>query len=174
MTQTEQFIAATDRQLSFINSLLAEREIGDDHAARLRRMIENGELSKRVASDGIEWLKRQPAKNVTTTTVQTPTADVPAGRYAIEIDGTVKFYRVDKPTEGRWAGRTFVSVQASDDFHPVRGAAANPILRAIAVDPKAATIRYGHALGVCGQCGRTLTNEESIAAGIGPICAGRL
>lgn len=32
---------------------------------------------------------------------------------------------------------------------------------------------FGHIYGVCCKCGRTLTNEESIAAGIGPICAGK-
>jgi len=33
---------------------------------------------------------------------------------------------------------------------------------------------YGALYGVCCVCARTLTNEESIAAGIGPVCAGRL
>jgi hypothetical protein len=32
---------------------------------------------------------------------------------------------------------------------------------------------FGKLYGVCCICGRTLTNEESIEAGIGPICAGR-
>jgi hypothetical protein len=30
---------------------------------------------------------------------------------------------------------------------------------------------YGALYGVCCQCGRTLTNEASIEAGIGPVCA---
>lgn len=34
--------------------------------------------------------------------------------------------------------------------------------------------RIGRRFGVCMICGRTLTNPESIEAGIGPICAGRL
>jgi hypothetical protein len=102
-------------------------------------------------------------------------SQVPAGRYSIICDGTVKFYRVDKPTEGRWAGRTFVKVQASGEFYPVRNSMARAeILFAIAHDVRAASIRYGRELGVCGVCGRTLTNEESRAAGIGPVCAGRL
>ncbi len=33
---------------------------------------------------------------------------------------------------------------------------------------------YGHLYGQCIVCGRTLTDEKSIEAGIGPICAGRL
>lgn len=33
---------------------------------------------------------------------------------------------------------------------------------------------FGALYGVCCQCGRTLTDEGSIADGIGPVCAGRL
>ena len=33
---------------------------------------------------------------------------------------------------------------------------------------------WGALYGTCCVCGRTLTDEESIAAGIGPICAGRV
>lgn len=35
-------------------------------------------------------------------------------------------------------------------------------------------VEFGRLYGVCGVCGRTLTDEVSIEAGIGPICAGRL
>ena len=30
---------------------------------------------------------------------------------------------------------------------------------------------FGHVYGVCCNCGATLTDEKSIAAGIGPYCA---
>lgn len=30
---------------------------------------------------------------------------------------------------------------------------------------------YGHLYGMCVRCGRTLTDEGSISAGIGPVCA---
>lgn len=32
-------------------------------------------------------------------------------------------------------------------------------------------VEYGKMYGQCGSCGKTLTNPDSIAAGIGPICA---
>lgn len=32
---------------------------------------------------------------------------------------------------------------------------------------------FGALYGTCCVCGRTLTNEESIEAGIGPVCAGK-
>jgi len=34
--------------------------------------------------------------------------------------------------------------------------------------------KFGHAYGMCACCGRLLTNEDSIEAGIGPVCASRL
>lgn len=40
-------------------------------------------------------------------------------------------------------------------------------------DPKAAAEAYGKRTGQCCICGRELTNEGSIDAGIGPICAKR-
>lgn len=103
-------------------------------------------------------------------------AKIPAGRYAVEgEDGNLKFYRIDKPTKGPWAGRTFVKVQASGELYPVRSSQSRAgILRKIAADVRAAAVRYGWELGICSQCGRTLTDPESIAAGIGPICASKL
>jgi hypothetical protein len=101
--------------------------------------------------------------------------EVPAGRYAVETEeGHLAFYRVDRPTEGRWAGYVFVKVQASDDYHPIKGAAQrDAILRKIAVDAPGAARRYGLELGSCGICGRTLTDETSRAHGIGPVCRER-
>lgn len=34
--------------------------------------------------------------------------------------------------------------------------------------------QYGKMYGMCMLCGRTLTDEESVAMGIGPICAGKM
>jgi hypothetical protein len=33
---------------------------------------------------------------------------------------------------------------------------------------------FGRITGVCAMCGRMLTDEQSIAAGIGPVCANRV
>lgn len=97
-----------------------------------------------------------------------PAAQVADGRYAVEHNGELKFFKVKN---GKQSGFVFIDRQSSDDYFPIRNAAVKAeILRLIAADPKAATIRYGRELGVCGRCGRTLTDEASRAAGIGPIC----
>lgn len=99
-------------------------------------------------------------------------ANVPAGRYAVRADdGTVEFFILDIGTSGKWEGFQFLKRQAGDTEYPVKGAARNPILEAIEKDPKAAAVLYGTELGVCGVCGKALTNPESREAGIGPVCA---
>lgn len=98
--------------------------------------------------------------------------EVPEGRYAIERSGKWSFYRVARPTQGRWADRVFVDHEVGDDqVYPIKYPAQRlAILDRIAQDPATAMINYGKQMGRCGHCGRRLRNAESIAAGIGPVC----
>lgn len=140
------------------NGRLSEKQIAA--GTSMRTKVESHKAAKAAAAP-----KAEAAKPVS----------VPSGHYALVIDGVVKFYRVNNVTEGKWAGYTFVDAQASDDFHPIRNrASSREILALIAADVKGALVRYGHELGRCGVCRKTLTDAESIAAGIGPVCAGRL
>lgn len=102
---------------------------------------------------------------------------IPEGCYAVvdPADGILKFFSVSKPTQGKWQGYTFVSIFASNEKYPLK----NPMMRGrilleISKDPKAAMLRYGKEIGRCGHCGRQLTNEESRAKGIGPVCEAQL
>lgn len=47
-------------------------------------------------------------------------------------------------------------------------------LRKVLENPLEASVAYGKLVGVCGVCGRPLEDEDSVAAGIGPVCASRL
>jgi hypothetical protein len=97
-----------------------------------------------------------------------PVAQVEDGRYAVEEDGVLRFFKVKN---GRRPGFVFLDIQASDEWHKISNVARiRRVVALIAQDPKAAMVRYGHELGECGRCGRTLTDEASRAAGIGPIC----
>lgn len=89
--------------------------------------------------------------------------------YAVEIEGTLKFYRIK---QGRKAGFFFIDVQASDEFHPIRnGVTKRAIVKAIVeAGPENCMALYGQHIGACGRCGRTLTDAESRARGIGPDC----
>lgn len=89
----------------------------------------------------------------------------PNGRYAVEnAEGVLRFYVADH--EGLF-------VQASDELHRVHPSGQEAVIEAIAADPETASRRYGTELGRCGRCNRTLTDEVSRAAGLGPVCAAK-
>lgn len=46
-------------------------------------------------------------------------------------------------------------------------------LAAVAADPAGEAIRYGRLTGRCSCCSRPLSDPESVAAGIGPICSSK-
>jgi hypothetical protein len=184
----------SEAQVRFCTTLLAEVYPGQDE--RQATMLARFEgLTRKAASEGLDRLIAMRDAGRTTRPVVAPASsgipgqdgtpplaaparvlpDVPAGHYAVDnAEGILRFYEVDRPTEGRWAGRTFVSVLASDERHPVKGAAGAAVLAKIAEDPMAAMLRYGQEIGRCGHCNRTLTDEASRARGIGPVCAGRM
>lgn len=164
-------------QLNYINSLLDKRVVDPKFGLTTEEIrARASELSMSKATEWINRLKDLPYAPKEDEEAPNIWPDVPKGRYALEMaDGTIKFYVVDRPDRGKWSGFTFLSIQASDELHPVRDLSAKQtILEKIEVDPMAALTRYGREIGVCGVCGRTLTDETSRAAGIGPVCASRL
>ena len=109
---------------------------------------------------------------------------LPAGRYAVPGNDTRLKVLVRRPEPpSKWAGWVFVSDAAEYGQRRNYGrqgpgrAYSGQIeaeLTAILADPKAASAAYGKLTGTCGVCGRHLEDEESVARGIGPICAGKL
>lgn len=155
-------------RIAAVVTALREQNANEFRDSLLSQFDRKGRLSLKQ----VEAVERGIAKRRENAKADGPIPEVPAGRYAVENEqGALAFYVVDRPTEGRWAGYTFVRVMASDEEHRVSLRAAKPILAKIQADPKAASARYGHELGRCGVCNRTLTDEASRAAGIGPVCA---
>lgn len=166
---------ATPAQVGFALSLSIQKLAitqGSPEYATAKKDLEK--LTKREISKKIDELKAladAPVQHAKSTNSAPALPDVPEGRYAVEIDGTLKFYQVDRPTEGRWAGFLFLKVQASDETYPIKNKETKAaILAEIAKDSYAALLRYGQEIGRCGHCNRTLTDETSRARGIGPIC----
>ena len=97
------------------------------------------------------------------------------GRYAVLMTDKLRFFRVNTPTEGRWAKFTFVNeVFGGGNKIAIRNRQVREsVLTAIANDSDALA-RYGQELGECGVCGRELTDEQSRAIGIGPVCREKL
>lgn len=90
-------------------------------------------------------------------------------RYAVDgfdTGNAVRFYKLRESKRGK----RYLVAQLSDEERMVPFGEALIVARRIAADPMAAMLRYGVEIGACGHCGRTLTNDESRAYGIGPKC----
>lgn len=161
---------ATDRQKEFVRTLLAERA-GNPAAEAIRAALnaarDNDNLTVDVVSAAITALLEIP---------KTAAPTVPDGRYALAAeDGHFVFYLVSSPTEGTWAGRTFV-VQligsvGSWSEQRLSAQVTRSILDRIAVNPEEAARMFGIKAEACGYCGSPLSNIQSRAAGYGETCA---
>ena len=162
---------ATEKQINFILSLADQKDVSDVHPIALGcvddiRMGYADSINKKYASKMIGLLLAAPGKMK----MVQDEVEVEAGRYAIEFGEKLRFFHVNRPEDGRWKGFTFVNEQAGDELFSVRNAESRKkILQTIANDEDALA-RYGQELGVCGMCGRTLTDEDSRSIGIGPVC----
>lgn len=159
---------ASDKAINYLVALSNERStVAEDVARDWAERVDAAEVSAKI-----DWLKTQP--KIVNSGVGTREFDVPVGRYAVVIQGKTVFLKVTRPADGPFAGRVFVNIQAGDELHRVAPAARDLFLTAIELaGPAQASKLYGREIGACGVCGRTLTDEESRAAGIGPVCAGK-
>lgn len=162
---------ASDAQIDYVLGLQDERRLPDDWTIRdeagLRKM-ERDEVSSLITM--LKAFPRGDAKQ--------HKWSMPPGRYALMGEDEWWFYQVDKPTTGRWAGYTFIKrlIGAPGDYRKVDmpQGERNRVLGIIERDPRKASLDYGKQAGVCGVCSSPLTNPESLKAGIGPICRGKV
>lgn len=147
---------ATDKQVAFIESLIEQRVPEEDQEARLEWLHEG--ITVGQASASIERLLTFPKLKQ----AKLPEGVIP-GRYAIDTVEGLKFYYIAK---SGWMGR-----KSSDNTLPICKSERIAALTEIARDARTASLAYGKEFGHCGVCGRGLTDEESRAAGIGPVCA---
>lgn len=106
---------------------------------------------------------------------------VPSGLYAVPNGDTRLKVRISQG-EDKWQGFTFVT-DGAEYGQGRRYGMQRPgqtyrgdiqaQLTVIAADPRAAAAAYGRLVGSCGLCGRKLEDPESVARGIGPICAAK-
>lgn len=177
---------ATEKQAKYIKDLLGH--------AKLRPVgWEPEQMTRDSASQAITELKaylnhtgplpRVPVAHVgqgptptpTTAPTREPYPDVPAGHYAtISATGNndFDFWRVDRPEEGQWKGRTFVKrvIGGKPDKNVYRQTARDALKAILAEGIEVTRTRYGTEIGQCWKCNRHLTDETSRALGIGPDC----
>jgi hypothetical protein len=180
--------AATHKQIMYIVSLATKR--GYDVRAMVAETDESGEIvlnesgecmpkiTKKAASASIEKL-RDPRSVIDAPKIEKPAAtkvELEDGMYRVALDDSheMKIYKVQHAVHG--SGRQYAKVLVQYDdgswgFEIARGVIfkLRPEHKMSLEDAK----KFGALYGTCCVCGRTLTNEESIEAGIGPICASK-
>lgn len=177
LTTTRTDRPASAKQKEFIRTLLAERA-GNEEAEAIRDALnaakKTAPIGSRFASHCITKLLELPkAKRL-------PLADVPQGRYALPAeDGHVIFYKVDRPTTGTWAGRTFVSqlVGAPGSYDEQRqdiNRTAKVLARIAAMGHVESAKLFSRKNVCCSRCLSPLSLVQSRATGFGSTCAGRL
>lgn len=163
--------------------LKSETEAGNEFAGSL---LEKGQRFGTLTDGQLNAVLRnlEEGKQSDEPETQLDLSDLPAGRYAVPGGETRLKLLVRKPGKrSKWYGWTFVSDDAAYGSRKTYGKQAPDglykggvveQLQAIIADPMEASIAYGKLVGVCGVCNRRLEDEKSIAAGIGPVCAGKL
>lgn len=159
--------ASRPGQIKFINDL---RDQYEEAKAQLARLTGAEYVATRwgalpeTADDASAAIDRGKAA-VSTIRAQRDQA-VSAGFYT-DGDGVFWLVQISQNT-----GRPYTKVWNGESFSHDSGG-----IRELYAVGRRATLaeaeEFGVRFGVCGECGRTLTNEESIRRGIGPICAGK-
>lgn len=161
--------AASPAQLRFITNLANERVLSP---MQQRRVAEAPtQPNWREIRKLIDDLKAAPLKEAAATE-RTVKYNVPDGRYAIKgRDGGVRFFKLNTGKSDRWKGFRFLDEQHGDNFAPIKDRELKAkILAFVQKAPLDCATLYGKELGVCGICGKKLTDDASRAMGIGPDC----
>lgn len=88
------------------------------------------------------------------------------GRYALETDGDIRFYRVS----GKAIRRLHELTGAPGDFREQRIYRPVKVLSRITEDRMAALALFGQNVGMCGRCYSPLTQKHTRERGIGDDC----
>lgn len=163
--QTNTATAPTAKQVAFVERLAAE-VYGDNAPEFLLALRETGQWTKNGIRPTIDSLLAESRRSGK---ADRPTP--PEGfHYA---DGTI--YKVQRSQGGNLYAKELTTPTDGGKGHfeyagqrPFARLSADTVLTA----EQAAA--YGHAHGICGICGATLTDPDSVERGIGPVCATRL
>jgi hypothetical protein len=174
----------TEGQMKFVTDLRAAWQEAEDEIARLtgreaRRPAWVDPASREEASAMIDRGKdardaiRAELREARRSVRVAGRVEVTEGMWIVGeiIEGMQpEIYKVQIAVHG--SGRPYAKRLYADGFAYEQGG-----MRRIAEAGRKMTLdeakSYGRLYGVCCKCGATLTDERSIEAGIGPVCAGR-
>jgi hypothetical protein len=102
-------------------------------------------------------------------------SQIPRGHYATKSltgHNDFDFWRVDRPEQGTYAGRTFVKriVGGKPDLNVSKSTRIAALAAILREGIEETGFRYGQKLGKCRHCNRHLTDELSRSLSAGPEC----
>lgn len=149
-----------------------DEQTAQDWREHLNTQWRNGRLDRAFASRTITALQESlGAVKRTAATAAAQLPEVPEGRYAVDNeDGATAFYLITARN-----GRTSVSVYKAEQPIRLGRAQAATVLRKVeAAGVEAARNRFADETARCWRCGTQLTDAESRARRMGPICYGKV
>lgn len=185
MTQDALFATPSDKQIKFINDLLAEKELEAEAVQGFRTALAT--MDKKAASNLIELLIRLPKKENkvvggSKSPIQEALSKAPKSKYAVpnvELDmsltpatkltGDHLFVEIKEYMGNLYMRRlhgsvgAFVRTRVSNDD-------AVTIMNHIAKDPYKYAKIFGTIYSCCGSCGAELTDPISRELQLGPEC----
>jgi hypothetical protein len=156
----------SERQYRYLRSLVESREYNTELPVvrQLEILDESYEfmrISSRVASTMIDKAKASPLRGKSEVSEQTPLEDGIYFRHGV-------YYKLVHAVHG--SGRQYVKkfndFTETWDYAPGAVSCISPTTRLTEDQAK----KFGKLYGRCVVCGRTLTDEDSIGLGIGPVC----
>lgn len=163
---------ASEKQVSYIQSLANQRDINQLNGFLYERVFDlitdSGKfVSKREASDVITALKELPQKEQQNAE---PKSEPPEGIHYFQ-DSDIEIFKVQVAHQG--SGRKYAKKLNKEtgqfEYHGRKFPFHRLNEDSLLTLEKAK--EFGDLYGMCAKCGATLTNEDSIERGIGPICA---
>jgi len=155
---------ATEKQIAFIVSLIEQRSLTPEVKAHVEAQVASDTMTKQEASKRIEWLLAQPK-------VEKPKpvyADVPEGMHISPETGVaVKVYRT---RNGHVVASFLKEIDGAWGFE-YQGKRGLKGLSEATRMPAEEAAKFGKTYGICINCAAHLTDERSIFAGYGPVCA---
>lgn len=185
MTQDSLFATPSDKQISFINSLLDERDLEPDAVAGFRTALAT--MDKKKASTLIDMLLKLPKRENKViggkkSPLQEALSKAPKSKYAVpnvELDmsltpatkltGDHLFIEIKEYMGNLYMRRlhgsvgAFVRTRVSNDD-------AVTIMNHISKDPYKYAKIFGQIYSCCGSCGAELTDPISRELQLGPEC----
>lgn len=170
----------TEAQADLMNRLVAQiqeldQTTGDKAQGYVIRMTVHGAWTPGRSGNASAWITRMIAKvsELKAARKTAPAAELEDGIY--ELDGNI--YKVVHAVHGSGRQYAKVLIPALDDSESWTWEMARGIVAKLTPEMKMDLERakeLGRIYGVCVRCGAVLTDEESISAGIGPICSGKM